>query len=61
MTANKPGGDTSYEWVTPDGRKVKPYSGRYWAYSKEKMREFELSGLIYYRNTGMPTMKHYMD
>ena len=25
MTANKPGGDVSYEWTGPDGRKVKPY------------------------------------
>ena len=61
MTANKPGGDTSYEWTTPDGRKVKPYKGRYWAYSKEKMKEFETAGMLYYRTTGMPMMKHYMD
>src|SRR5258708_29861801 len=30
LTAAKPGGDTSYEW-----KGVKPYKGRYWAYSKE--------------------------
>ena len=29
MTANKPGGDVSYEWTTPDGRRVTPYKGRY--------------------------------
>jgi DNA modification methylase len=61
MTANKPGGDTSYEWIGPSGVAVKPYAGRYWAYSKEKMKDFENAGLLYYRNTGMPTMKHYMD
>ena len=61
MTANKPGGDTSYEWTAPDGRKTRPYKGRYWAYSKEKMRSFEAAGTIYYRKTGMPMMKHYMD
>ena len=61
MTANKPGGDTSYEWTAPDGRKVRPYKGRYWAYSKKKMKEFEAASLIYYRNTGMPTLKHYMN
>jgi DNA modification methylase len=61
MTANKPGGDTSYEWTGPGGRKVKPYKGRYWAYSKEKMTEFNNGGLIYYRTTGMPMLKHYMD
>lgn len=61
MTANKPGGDVSYEWTTPDGRKVTPYRGRYWAYSKEKMRQMEEAGLIYYRTTGMPMLKHYLD
>lgn len=61
MTANKPGGDTSYDWVTPDGRAVRPYNGRYWAYSKERMAEFDEAGLIYYRTTGMPMLKHYMD
>ena len=61
MTANKPGGDVSYEWTTPDGRKVKPYKGRYWAYSKEKMKQMDEAGLLYYRTTGMPMLKHYLD
>lgn len=61
MTANKPGGNTSYEWPTPGGKKVKPYKGRYWAYSKEKMAVFEKDGLIYHRTTGMPMLKHYLD
>ena len=61
MTANKPGGDVSYEWTTPDGKKVRPYKGRYWAYSKEKMKEMEDQGQIYYRTTGMPMLKHYLD
>lgn len=61
MTANKPGGDVSYEWTGPDGRKVKPYKGRYWAYSKEKLRQMDAAGLIYYRTTGMPMLKHYLD
>ncbi len=61
MTANKPGGDVSYEWTTPDGKKVKPYTGRYWAYSKEKMRLMGEAGLIYYRTTGMPMLRHYLD
>src|SRR5665811_5713 len=41
LTAAKPGGDTSYEW---HGRR--PYRGRYWAYSREKMDEFKAKGLI---------------
>jgi len=61
MTANKPGGDVSYEWKTPDGRTVKPYKGRYWAYSKENMKKCMTAGLIYYRTTGMPMLKHYLD
>jgi len=35
LTAAKPGGDTSYEW-----KGVKPYKGRYWAYSKVNMEQF---------------------
>ncbi len=61
MTANKPGGDVSYEWTTPDGRKVLPYKGRYWAYSKENMKAMESKGFIYYRTTGMPMLKHYLE
>src|SRR5207245_1323643 len=34
LTAAKPGGDTSYEW-----HGVKPYKGRYWAYSKAGMEQ----------------------
>ena len=61
MTANKPGGDVSYDWETPDGRIVKPYKGRYWAYSKENMKSMGERGQIYYRTTGMPMLKHYLD
>jgi DNA modification methylase len=61
MTANKAGGDVSYEWTTPDGKVVRPYKGRYWAYSKEKMKQMENTGEIYYRTTGMPMLKHYLD
>ena len=61
MTAHKPGGDTLYEWTGPDGKKVRPYKGRYWAYSKEKMQQLDAEGKIYYRKTGMPMLKHYMD
>jgi DNA modification methylase len=61
MTANKPGGDVSYEWKAPDGQVVKPYAGRYWAYSKENMKKMEAAGLIYHRTTGMPMLKHYLD
>ncbi|HXF50284.1 MAG TPA: DNA methyltransferase [Dehalococcoidia bacterium] len=57
LTAAKPGGDTLYEW-----RGVKPYKGRYWAYSREKMEEFERQGrLVYPKRGGVPRYKRYLD
>lgn len=56
LTAAKPGGDTSYEWK---GRK--PPNGRYWAYSKEHMQQFDDAGLLYYTTTGVPRLKQYLD
>jgi DNA modification methylase len=61
LTAAKPGGDTLYEWQAPDGRTVRPYTGRYWAYSKEKMTEFERQGRLVYTKSGMPEYKRYLD
>lgn len=56
LTARKPGGDTLYDW---NGKR--PYRGRYWAYSKEKMEEFERQGRLYYTKSGMPRLKYYLD
>ena len=56
LTANKPGGDTSYEW-----KGVQPYKGRYWAFSKAKMEEFERQGRLVYTRSGMPEFKRYLD
>lgn len=56
LTAAKPGGDTSYEW-----KGVKPYKGRYWAYSKRKMEEFDRQGRLVYTKKGMPQYKRYLD
>jgi DNA modification methylase len=61
LTAAKPGGDTSYEWVGPSGIAVHPYPGRYWAYSKANMEEFERQGRLVYTKTGMPEYKRYLD
>ena len=61
LTANKPGGDVSYDWTGPDGTTVKPYKGRYWAYSKANLQAMHDKGLLYYRTTGMPMLKHYLD
>ncbi len=56
LTAAKPGGDTQYEW-----HGVKPYTGRYWAYSKAKMEQFEREGRLVYTSSGMPRYKRYLD
>jgi DNA modification methylase len=56
LTANKPGGDTSYEW-----HGMKPYKNRYWAFSREKMDRFFEEGRIEFRRTGMPVYKRYLD
>ncbi len=58
LTAAKPGGDTSYEW---HGRK--PYKGRFWAYSREKMDAFYAQGRIRFpaKEDGVPELKRYLD
>lgn len=57
LTAAKPGGDTSYEW-----KGSLPYRGRYWAYSREKMEEFDRQGrLVYGKRGGVPRYKRYLD
>lgn len=56
LTAAKAGGDVSYEW-----HGVRPYKGRYWAYSREKMDQMLAEGRIIFRSTGMPRLKQYLD
>lgn len=56
LTAAKPGGDTLYEW-----HGIKPYKGRYWAYSRAKMEQFEKDGRLVYSKSGMPNYKRYLD
>ncbi|MDR0760137.1 MAG: site-specific DNA-methyltransferase [Treponema sp.] len=56
LSAAKPGGDTRYEW-----KGMAPPAGRYWAYSKEHMEEFERQGRIFYSSKGRPYLKHYLD
>lgn len=58
LTAAKPGGDVSYEW---HGRR--PYKGRYWAYSREKMDRMLAEGRIHFpkKPDGVPSYKRYLD
>lgn len=57
LTAAKPGGDVSYEFMG-----TKPYKGRYWAYSRENMQKFHDEGRLYFpKNGGTPAYKRYLD
>jgi site-specific DNA-methyltransferase (adenine-specific) len=57
LTAAKPGGDVSYEFMG-----TKPYKGRYWAYSKENLQKFFEQGRIYFpKNGGTPAYIRYLD
>ena len=57
--------DLDDEWERPipgwEYKGVTPYQGRYWAYSKEGMREFALEGRLVYSRNGMPRYKRYLD
>lgn len=55
-TAAKPGGDTSYEF-----RGILPPTGRYWAYTKQKMEEMDREGKLYFSSTGQPYIKYFLD
>ncbi len=58
LTAAKPGGDVSYEW---HGRR--PYKGRYWAYSRDKMDKMYEEGRIHLpkKADGVPRYKRFLD
>lgn len=40
---------------------ARPYNGRYWAYSKENMKQFAAEGRIRHTFDGMPEYKRYLD
>ncbi|WP_435016148.1 DNA methyltransferase [Tundrisphaera sp. TA3] len=42
-------------------KSVLPYTGRYWAYSKDKMIQFAKDGLLHHRKTGVPRLMLYAD
>lgn len=56
LTARKRGGDTEGEW-----NGVRPPQGRYWAYSKANLDEFERQGRIAFSSSGRPYLKRYLD
>lgn len=56
LSAAKAGGDTSYNW-----KGNYPPQGRFWAYSRENMEQFEALNKIYYSKSGKPYLKQYLD
>jgi DNA modification methylase len=57
LTAAKPGGDVSYEFMG-----TYPYKGRYWAYSRDNMQRFQDEGRLYFpKNGGTPAYKRFLD
>ena len=57
--------DLTGEYAEPvegwEYRGVRPYQGRYWAYSKEGMAEMSVEGRLVYTRNGMPNYKRYLD
>jgi len=55
--------DDEYKKPRPDWeyRGVRPYTGRFWAYSKENMRQFAHEGRLRHTFDGMPEYKRYLD
>lgn len=57
--------DLEDEYLTPDPDMeylaVKPYQGRFWAYSKDNLRTFAKEGKLIHRATGMPRLVQYSD
>jgi DNA modification methylase len=53
------------EYVRPvkdwEYKEVKPYSGRFWAYSKDNMRQLAAEGRIRHTFEGMPEYKRFLD
>ncbi len=57
--------DLDDEYLEPkpgwEYKAVRPYTGRYWAYSKENMRQFALEERLRHTFDGMPEYKRYLD
>ncbi len=57
--------DLEAEWENPkqdhEYQGVRPYRGRYWAYSLENMTSFAREGRLIHRSTGMPRLMQFAD
>ncbi len=50
--------DPRQDW---EYRSVRPYNGRYWAFSRANLIEFARVGRLAHRGTGMPRLMHFAD
>lgn len=57
--------DLDGEWKSPradsEYLSVRPYQGRYWAYTKENLVAFARAGQLIHRETGMPRLMQFAD
>ena len=55
--------DDEYKRPKPkyEYKAVRPYEGRFWAYSLENMQEFARAGKLIHRKTGMPRLTQFTD
>jgi DNA modification methylase len=57
--------DLDNEYLIPrpgyEYQAVRPYNGRYWAYSKDNLLQFARSGHLIHRETGMPRLVQFAD
>jgi len=55
--------DEEYKRPKPnvEYKEVRPYRGRYWAYSKDNMAIFAREGRLIHRETGMPRLVQFLD
>jgi DNA modification methylase len=57
--------DLTHEFEKPkddwEYKQVRPYDGRYWAYSIANLTEFAKAGKLHHRKTGMPRLMQYAD
>jgi DNA modification methylase len=57
--------DVHDDWLKPKSgweyAAIKPYDGRFWAYSKANLKLFNASGNLIHRSTGMPRLVQYAD
>ena len=58
-------GDLDDEYLSPKAgweyKAVGPYTGRFWGYSKENLKQFEREGRIRHTYGGMPEYKRFLD